>query len=154
MKTLTASVLLVVMAFAVTAEAGKKKARKFYLSQERVTATQVLTACDEHYHMASIWEILDVSSLRYNTELGVTHADSGEGPPVGGEESIGWIRTGFFGLNANVPGSNCVAWTTEQTGVLGTVVSLGWGTEAQRLSPWSTGVAPCTDQFSVWCVED
>ena len=54
--------------------------RSFYLTQTEHTGSQALTACAEDYHMASLWEILDPSNLRYNTELGYTRADSGSGP--------------------------------------------------------------------------
>ena len=40
--------------------------------------------------MASLGEIHDTSNLRYDTDLGLTLADSGFGPPI----VFGWIRTG------------------------------------------------------------
>jgi hypothetical protein len=46
--------------------------------------------------MASMWEISDPSNLRYDTQLGVTTADSGFGPPAGTSfvAFFGWVRTG------------------------------------------------------------
>ena len=72
------------------ADAGTKK---FYLTQSGANGSQALTACDGGYHMASIWEILDPSNLKYDTNRGRTLGDSGSGPPSLGA-GVGWIRTG------------------------------------------------------------
>ncbi len=56
-------------------------ARQFYLTRNRFQGDEALTACAPGYHMASLWEIHDVTYLRYNTALGSTQADSGLGPP-------------------------------------------------------------------------
>ena len=55
--------------------------RSFYLTKTTHTGAQALAACAEGYHMASLWEILNPSNLRYDTELGVVVGDSGFGPP-------------------------------------------------------------------------
>ena len=47
----------------------KKGSREFYLTQLRHLAGEATTAC-AGFHMASMWEILDPSNLRYNTNLG------------------------------------------------------------------------------------
>src|SRR5262245_4012598 len=59
--------------------------RLYYLTQTTHNGSQALSACATGYHMASFWEIFHFTSLRYNTESGVTTLDSGFGPPAGGE---------------------------------------------------------------------
>jgi hypothetical protein len=77
------------------------QARKFYLAQGGFTGSQALTACAVGYHMASLWEIFEVSTPRYDTTLGATTDDSGFGPPkFSGVDNLqfvgaGYIRTGF-----------------------------------------------------------
>ena len=73
--------LLIIILIAAASTASAEKARKFYLTQTGFTGSQALTACANGYHMASLWEILDPSNLRYNTTLGFTTQDSGFGPP-------------------------------------------------------------------------
>jgi hypothetical protein len=76
-------------------------ARQFYLTTGTSNGAQALTACAEGYHFASVWEIADPSSLKYNTSLGRLSADSGAGPPTGipglGVTFTvrGWVRTGY-----------------------------------------------------------
>ena len=56
--------------------------RGYYLTKGTITGSKVLTACASGYHFASIWEILNTSDLHYNTTLGRTNANSGNGPPA------------------------------------------------------------------------
>jgi hypothetical protein len=74
----------------VSAEAAQQQ-RSFYLTQTLFTGAQALTACAKGYHMASLWEIFDVSNLKYNKTLGFsfTFSHSGSGPAGGIRE---WIR--------------------------------------------------------------
>ena len=53
----------------------KDSRRAFYLSQNGVPADQALAACVPGFHMASLYEILDPSSLRYDTSLGLSFED-------------------------------------------------------------------------------
>src|SRR5207245_10636606 len=55
--------------------------RRFYLTNESFQGNQAITACASGYHMASRFEILDVSVLQYDTGKGLTTDDSGAGPP-------------------------------------------------------------------------
>jgi len=67
--------------------------RKFYLTDADYDGNNAdgASVCAEGYHFASLWEILDVSNLEYDQDLGATSDDSGHGPP----SSIGgWILTG------------------------------------------------------------
>ena len=137
--------------------------RTFYLTQTQHNGSQALTACAQGYHMASLWEILDTSNLRYNTELGFKQSDSGFGPPSGFalEDPInaaGWIRTGGPLFNGGVIGpANCLVWT-DNSGSLGTVVFLenNWGqlSPTTVISPWVGQTRACSFASRVWCMQD
>lgn len=151
--------LLVVAIAALLQPAGAaspdKGPRKFYLTQTFHKGGEPLFACADGYHMASLWEIFDTSNLRYNTELGQTTDDSGSGPPR--VPFFGWIRTGAESNGSNEPGTgNCNAWTTSDSGFIGTVVALssGWNDAPLLISPWNTGTHSCFASSRVWCVQD
>ena len=137
-------------------EISRLKPRKFYLTRDRYDGAHALTACAGGYHMASLWEILDPSNLRYNRELGLTLDDSGFGPPTSAL-SPGWIRTGNFTSDSGSPGTpNCSAWTSADVGNSGTTVLLNrsWGDPAQMSDPWRAVTNSCNSLPRVWCVED
>ena len=69
--------------------ANNKGPRQFCLTKTGFNGSQALTACAAGYHMASLWEIFDTTVLRYNTALGLTKPDSGSGPPVGDQITVG-----------------------------------------------------------------
>jgi hypothetical protein len=128
--------------------------RAFYLTSSNIVADSVLTACDTGFHMASLWEIFDVSRLRYDTTRGYTSADSGSGPP---STYHGWIRTGFTVGDWQAPGSaNCFAWTSNSAAHLGTLVNLhpDWERAAEFSSPWLADTLTCNSGRRVWCVQD
>src|SRR4030095_14217317 len=92
-------------------------------------------------HMASLWEIDDLTNLRYNRDLGVTgDDDSGSGPPT---FMAGWIRTGSTSFSGSVPGrANCNLWASSSGGA-GTNVFLPafWfsppdGHDLTVIDPW------------------
>src|SRR5215469_6134090 len=97
--------------------------RQFYQTSGRFDGAHAPTACTAGYHMASLWEILDVSNLGYNTTLGLTADDSGSGPP---SVSDGWIRTGFAAESSatNAGLANCNAWTENAGNSNGTFANL------------------------------
>jgi len=138
----------------VNPNAPVRTVRRFYITQNQYSGRQALTACAAGYHMASLWEIFDFSSLRYDTALGFTAPDSGFGPPF----ISGWIRTGFFGTGSPTPGNgNCNAWTSDNNMDQGTIVEIGqfnWASPATSVSPWSAESRPCDAPISVWCVQD
>ncbi|HHO47724.1 MAG TPA: hypothetical protein ENN06_04615 [Desulfobacteraceae bacterium] len=55
----------------------------FYLTAANYHTNEALTACGAGYHMASLWEILNVTNLvyEYDNPAAYTKADSGYGPP-------------------------------------------------------------------------
>ena len=134
--------------------------RKFYVTQTTHAGNEALSGCNAGYHMASMWEILDVSNLQYETSLGLTRPDSGSGPPTLG---IGWIRTGMDpGGNNEVGTANCLAYTNADHDRSGTRVFLPrvWTISPNPIlpevivSPWVADVSPCDQGAHVWCVQD
>jgi hypothetical protein len=138
----------------VAAEAAKEP-HKFYLTQGTFTGLQATTACASGYHMASLWEIFDVTNLKYDTTLGFIKDDSGSGPI---SFVFGWIRTGEdSNSTSGFPGiDNCNAWTSDSAVANGTVVELfgGWNTPGTAIAPWFATVLNCSSHSQVWCVQD
>ena len=132
--------------------------RGFYLTKYDYLPSQALTACAKGYHMASIWELLDVSTLNYHYKhpYAFVGSDSGNGPP---SFLAGWIRTGFFvPSGGNVPGAgNCKAWTSNDINDYGTTVNLryDWTVSPTLLGPWEARIYSCgSGAAPVWCVSD
>ena len=134
--------------------------RGYYVTPGKVyQGDEALTACAAGYHMASLWEIFDVSNLTYDTVRGFAGTDAGEGLPTG---VTGWVRTGYHSADGTTtPGlGNCQAWTSISTSDHGTVVMMGfdWTREGVAISPWEpitpTAFIRCDQNNRVWCVED
>ncbi len=111
-------------------------------------------ACTLGYHMASMWEILDPSALRYNPNLGDGNDDSGMGPP---SYTPGWIRTGYQMTDtAIIPGkANCGAW--QENDGYGTIVNLpaDWDVQNQQdIQFWDAAFRSCKKETQAWCVSD
>jgi hypothetical protein len=155
MKKIASLLIIILIGVAIDGDA-KQKLRKFYLTQDIFTGSQVLTACAKGYHMASLWEIFDTSNLSYNTDLGFIKDDSGSGPPSAIQ---GWIRTGSSSSTSLTqdPGqTNCTAWTTDGDD-LGTAVELESQWEiipVSPISPWAAESSICANLLQVWCVQD
>lgn len=126
--------------------------REYYLTTGTYNGASATTACASGYHMASIWEILDPSSLRYNTSLGHTEADSGFGPPV----ARGWVRTGYTSSNEELPGrANCSSWTTTEGHGTSAIFPNTWDAGWEDLLAWNTYTWLCNSTNTrVWCVAD
>jgi hypothetical protein len=111
--------------------------------------------------MASRWELMDLSSLEYDTQRGVTLADSGAGPPVSTNTSpavaFGWAHMGTNAYDLNVLGtSNCSAWTNGTSTGFGPVLLLDgtWGAPSGSPNPWNLALHICSNANRVWCIED
>ena len=169
---LAAGALFVLLAFLagtlfsnqpVSAQRVKDDGRRtFYLTQSFFDGSQALNACAAGFHMASIYEILDPTNLKYDTTLGITTGDSGSGPPQGPAKG-GWVRTGYGAFPEEGPvvttpatgNQTCGAWTSNSG--QGTTVQLfvGWDFhEAPRMNPWWPALVSCSEQLRVWCVRD
>jgi hypothetical protein len=111
--------------------------------------------CASGYHFASMWEILDPSNLKYNTVLGHTKADSGQGPP---SYVQGWVRTGNVSSTSDPVGmGNCANWTSNQPTEKGPHLLLdpSWDT-AGNFPGWVVEhpLSGCASNAHAWCVED
>jgi hypothetical protein len=136
-----------------SAAAGRNS---FYLTSASYSPPAALTACAPGYHMASLWEILDVSNLSYAVEnpAAQTKTDSGESAPSGWN---GWIRTGRISSDSDVAGvGNCLAWTSTDPADYGTAVQLtsAWETDSGDIGTWNAGAFACNFNGPVWCVGD
>jgi len=129
--------------------------KSYYLTQTQHNGGQALSACAAGYHMASLWEILDTSNVRYNTVVGLTQADSGFGPPT---NTSGWIRTGAVATGSSGPGfGNCNAWMGASSLDEGTIVALtpSWDSaDVKVISPWLSFTSSCNSNRHVWCMQD
>jgi len=125
--------------------------RRFYLTQGTSAAIDAPDACNSGFHMASLWEIFDMSQLKYDTVLGSSTGDSGQGPTT----ESGWIRTGNASGTAGSGGiANCSGYTSETGNGTAAQLLPGWSTAANSVSPWFAGAIACTTSLKVWCVED
>ena len=136
--------------------------QSYYLTTLSFTGGNALGACATGYHMASLFEILDPSNLRYATEEtdAATQSDSGAGPPA---DLFGWVRTGEktpLTGEADLGEANCLVWTSSSSAENGTRMELEdkWANfPTIEIAPWDVEVEPCDDPFAdtgVWCVED
>ena len=143
--------------------------RKFYLTKNAVVGGAALNACSASagYHMASLWEIYNVSGLQYDTTLGITTDDSGSGPPsvtTKPDFGIGWIRTGSFASAGIVQSgaANCNAWRSSSSSDTGTAARLNpaWYLTPYpypSVAPWLPSgsiAASCNTGHPVWCVQN
>lgn len=134
--------------------------RRYYLTQDEFNGSDAddPSTCAPGFHFASLWEILEPSSLSYDTQLGTSFqsgGDSGSGPPA--SLSPGWIRTGFFADAVGLAGNgNCYAWTSSSGSDAGTAVRLSsdWPIDAVSIStPWIGEASVCSDTHGVCCIE-
>lgn len=129
---------------------------RFYLTDANHPPDEALTACASGYHMASLWEILDVSNLSYAYDHPDAHikADSGNGPPSGWN---GWVRTGGSASTSSTAGTgNCNNWTSASSGASAASIRLAtnWETAPGDISTWDATSFTCNFVGPVWCVED
>ena len=130
--------------------------RHFYLTNSSYAQNTALTACSSGYHMASLWEILDVTNLvyDYNHPAATTKADSGFGPP---SYWYGWVRTGYTSSGSSTTGTgNCQDWSSASGSDYGVAVRLSntWETAPGDISTWDATSFSCSSAGPVWCVGD
>jgi hypothetical protein len=128
--------------------------RHVYLTNFSRTPSGVLSACSTGYHMASLWEIADISNLTYDTNHpdAYNKVDSGQGPPA---LWYGWVRTGYDSSTANTAGTgNCANWTSTTGTAYGTIARLtnNWDVSAGAFSYWEADPWTCAGTAPVWCV--
>jgi hypothetical protein len=136
-------------AAAVAAAGGTR----FLITSANYTGAQADTSCPAGYHMASLYELHDVTNLTYANGPGAKiRGDQGSGPVAGW---WGWVRTGVDSFVANEAGrANCAVWTSTTAGEYGTLVRLAetWTSGAAAISPWQAQTWSCTGIAPVWCV--
>jgi hypothetical protein len=145
--------VLALFALGVPAPAGAG-AKRYFLTTGSFAGNAALTACGKGFHMASLWEILDPTVLRYDAKRGDTREDSGSGPAA---ELGGWVRTGTASsASANAGVGNCNAWTSNSAADQGTAVELNgtWTDPAAFSSPWIAFSATCDSTIPVWCKQN
>jgi len=128
----------------------------FYLTNTFHFPDQALIACASGYHMASLWEILDVSNLSYDYDHPDAHTkdDSGFGPP---SSWYGWIRTGWSSSTSTTTGTgNCQNWSSRSGSDSGVSVRLSrlWETAPGDIAPWDASSFSCNLTGPVWCMGD
>jgi hypothetical protein len=138
----------------ISAQSGSGSS--FYLTDANFTTDNALTACASGYHMASLWEILDVSNLvyAYNHPDAHTKDDSGNGPP---SNWYGWVRTGWAASTSATAGTgNCSAWTSTSNGdsTVAARLASAWETAPGDISTWDATSFTCNFNGPVWCMED
>ena len=146
-----------------TTAAPRDSRLAFYLTKTQQTGGSADSACASGFHFASIWEIQDVSNLRYDGARGVRYADSGAGPPT---NRWGWVRTGKGAIVSDTPGAaNCTnpildaPWTSSLAHHDGTVVILtnnddDYATHPRVPDPWRVSAGACINTNASWCVEE
>lgn len=126
--------------------------RRFYLTPAPFPGNQALTACDAGFHMASRWELQQVSTLRYDSVRGDGLAAANDQLPGPLTGRPGWIRTGSL-ATTNAVGANCNAWQSATAGHDGTHATLSASVPAPEGS-FSLGETDCAFSLRVWCIED
>ena len=141
------------------AEISTTGMRRFYLTAMPIYDGDDLTspfACEEGFHVASLWELLDLSNLAYyvggNSAI---NPDQGSGPPTARQ---GWVRTGYVNDTGTTPGqANCYSWTSaspDDNGTRAQIPALWNDPSDQDVHTWQVWVESCDQTTSVWCIED
>ena len=137
---------------------SRRGTRRYYLTPGEVPGDGALTACDSGFHMASIHEIWDYSSLEYDTSRGASYPDAGEGPPatIISLKPAGWARTGgasqVFEFHRE---GNCALWTSDEATDFGGIWKFSNSADGEDESErWRWSSQTCEKLFQVWCVED
>ena len=148
-------VVFLFITIAISSLANAAPGRRFYLTKHSVDGSGALQACVPGFHMASLWEIYDVSNVRYDRVLGFTLTDSGFGPPAG---AFGWVRTGTHPDVSTTGIANCNVWTSNNPGFEGTLIELPIDWEnidlGNPIGSWHAGTGDCAAEAQVWCVQN
>jgi hypothetical protein len=130
---------------------SSRGARRFYLTPTGFTGPQALNGCAPGFHMASMWEILDVTELEYDVARGLANDDAGFGPPI----AFGRVRTGAVTSDSGPAGGpNCSVWTSTSGTGSSAILWPDWNDPSTWVRPWLGAVSSCSAAVNVWCVED
>jgi len=136
-------------------------AKMYYLTENSFYGGYAITACDSGFHMASISEIQDPSSLQYATRSTPAYDapayDQGFGPPL---NHMGWVRPGAymqtdFGDSCDVSQSS----SDQQSSTTMSLYSFWFDAKpflpaSAPMSRWHMAQHTCSQPEPVWCVED
>jgi len=136
--------------------------KSYYLSAFTAFGNTAIQGCINGYHMASLWELVDLSALDYLNFpfLALTKADSAGGPPSG---IAGWVRTGYDNDGTSQGGrANCFTWSSNSSSDFGSVAGLQslWDDLSFSNPPtligdgWRGFGQRCDVSTAVWCVAD
>ncbi len=130
--------------------------RRFLVTNVNANGDEPLAACPAGFHMASLYELHDVTTLIYASDhvSATVRGDQGAGSAAGW---WGWVRTGGQSSGSNTAGvANCMVWTSGAEGTYGTLVQLdlAWTGAGSAISPWRSQTWACNGPAPVWCIED
>ena len=135
------------------------KAKVYYLTVNSFTGGDAITACDSGFHMASLSEIQDPSSLQYANRSTAAYDSLVDGQRLGPPSyQMGWVRSGVYLPSGFV--YDCGDFLNNHDNPSGTILGLNdWfeaGTEqtASTLIRWQAIHQSCSQPDPVWCVEN
>ena len=134
------------------------KAKMYYPTVFGFTGGDAITACDSGFHMASISEIQDPSSLQYADRSTAAYDSLVDGQRLGPPSNhMGWVRTAGYPLTGFQ--DNCNFWQSSSDQEKGTTMSLDpiLGDANPELHDpmwWHKVQQMCSLEEPVWCVED
>jgi hypothetical protein len=129
-------------------------ARRFYLTTASYPGNVAPLGCDPGFHMASRWELQQVSTLRYDAVRGYAHPSINDQVPGPPSNQAGWIRVGMPQTSTSTIGfANCNAWQSQDASAFGTFANLIAAIPTTEGS-FTLGTSSCDDLLRVWCIED
>ena len=134
------------------------KPKMYYLTNNYFYGGDAITACDSGFHMASISEIQDPSSLQYADRSTAAYDSLVDGQRLGPPSNhMGWVRTAGYPLTGFQ--DNCNFWQSSSDQEKGTTMSLDpiLGDANPELHDpmwWHKVQQMCSLEEPVWCVED
>lgn len=154
MNKLTFSALVLVV-LAIYSCSSVAQYRFYYVTETSHKGNEVLAACAEGYHFASITELYNPSGLVYDVKAdlgGLNKFDIGQGMAVGAEA---WVRSAF----SDDTETSCSVWTSADPTHTGTWAYLDYAKNGDAaFSPWIIqwfgGKQSCDTESRVYCVSD
>ncbi len=120
--------------------------RRYFLTEgDPVDGGNAAAECPAGFHVASVWELINPSSLHYDSIRGYRVSPNiGSGPQTLLE---GWAFVG--------DGATCLGYDDPGVGAAGSIIVLSDDHASQDLGPWDVSTAACDSTFArVWCIED
>lgn len=136
------------------------KPKMYYLTKNTFNGGDTVKACDPRFHMASISEIQDPSTLQYASRSTAAYDSLVDGQRLGPPSNqMGWVRSGVYPPSGFV--YDCHDFWDNRDNHSGTILGLNdrfeAGTEQTASNPnmwWQAIHQSCSQPNPVWCVED